>query len=100
MVASANFAQEPIDVAEVAIYAGKGVVLFDDVAYALQLLDIKYAALDESDIRGDLEQFDFLIVPGGYTREYMLALGEVGKEAHKYIRHFRCIEPFHLVQGK
>ena len=79
---SADFAQEPTEVTEVAIYAGKGAVLFQDVAYALELLDIKYETLNENDIKeGKLEHFDFLIVPGGYTPEYMPALGETGKEA-------------------
>mgnify|MGYP003681908078 CR=1 FL=1 len=79
---SADFAQEPTEVTEVAIYAGKGAVLFQDVAYALELLDIKYETLNENDIKeGKLEHFDFLIVPGGYTPEYMPALREAGKEA-------------------
>ena len=77
----ANFGREPIEVAEVAIYSGKGAVFFEDVAYALELLDIKYKTLSENDIKeGKLKQFDFLIVPGGYTLEYMPALGEAGKE--------------------
>lgn len=68
--------------AEVAIYSGKGAVFFEDVAYALELLDIKYKTLDENDIKeGKLKRFDFLIIPGGYTQEYMPALGEAGKEA-------------------
>ena len=82
----ANFGWEPIEVAEVAIYSEKGAVLSQDVAYALELLDIKYNTLDENDIKeGKLEQFDFLIISGGYTQEYMPALGEVGREA---IRNF------------
>lgn len=72
--------------AEVAIYSGKGAVFFEDVAYALELVDIKYRTLDENAIKeGKLEQFKFLIVPGGYTQEYMPALGKAGKEA---IRNF------------
>ena len=71
---------------EVAIYSGKGAVFFEDVAYALELLDIKFKTLIENDIEGGkLGQFDFLIVPGGYTQQYIPALGEVGKEA---IRNF------------
>jgi len=82
----ADLGRESIEVAEVTIYSGKGAVLFKDVAYALDLLDIKYKAVDENDIKeGELEQFKFLIVPGGYTQEYMPALGEAGRKA---IRNF------------
>ncbi|MBN2187373.1 MAG: hypothetical protein JW732_08015 [Dehalococcoidia bacterium] len=82
----ANSGQESVEVAEIAIYSGKGAVLFEDVAYALELLDIKYSTLDENDIKErKLEHFKFLIVPGGYTQEYMPALGEAGREA---IRNF------------
>lgn len=78
--------QGPIEVAEVTIYSGKGAVLFKDVAYALGLLDIKYKAVGGNDIKeGKLQHFKFLIVPGGYTQEYMPALGEAGREA---IRNF------------
>ena len=81
-----TFSEESGEMPNVAIYAGKGAVLFEDVAYALELLDIKYETLDERDIKeGRLEQFDFLIIPGGYTREYMPALGTRGREA---IRNF------------
>ena len=81
-----SLSQESGEVPKAAIYAGKGAVLFEDVAYALELLDIKYETLNERDIKeGWLEQFDFLIVPGGYTREYMPALGGMGREA---IRNF------------
>lgn len=82
----ADSGREPIEVAEVAIYSGKGAVLFKDVAYALGLLDIKHSTLDENDIKeGELEHFNCLIVPGGYTQEYMPALGEAGRKA---IRNF------------
>jgi glutamine amidotransferase-like uncharacterized protein len=75
-----------------AIYSGEGAVLFEDVAYALELLDIKYNTLDENDImEGKLGQFDFLIVPGGYTQEYMPALGEIGKEMiRNFVRDGGC----------
>ena len=83
---SADFTQEPIKVSKGVIYAGKGAVLFQDVAYALELLDIKFETLNENDIKErKLEHFDFLIVPGGYTQEYMPALGRIGREA---IRNF------------
>ena len=72
--------------AKVAVYSGKGAALFADVAYALELLDIKHETLDEDDIKQvRLKQFGLLIIAGGYTQEYMPSLGEVGKEA---IRNF------------
>jgi len=46
-----SFSQWSKEVVKGAIYSGKGAVLFEDVAYALKLLDIKYEGLSEHDIR-------------------------------------------------
>ena len=52
-------------------------VLFGSVAFALELLDINHETLGEKKIREEaLEHLGFLIVPGGYTQEYMPALTE------------------------
>jgi len=68
------------------ICIGKGAVLFQDVAFALELLSIPYETLDENKVKGGLEGFGFLIVPGGYTGKYMPALKDVGREAiHNFI---------------
>lgn len=60
-------------------------MLFQDVAFALELLGIPYETLNEDNIKRVLEDVDFIVVPGGYTQQYMPALGEMGKEA---IRNF------------
>ncbi len=64
-----------------AIYAGEGAVLFSDVAYALEVLGISYETVNHDEIRsGDLARFQVMLVPGGYTQQYMPALGDTGKE--------------------
>lgn len=60
-------------------------MLFQDVAFALELLGIPYETLNKDKIKRGLEDVDFIVVPGGYTQQYMPALGEMGKEA---IRNF------------
>ena len=78
--------QESTKMPQGAIYSGKGAIFFGDLAFILELLDISYEALDEGEIqKGELNKFKLLMVPGGYTQEYMPALGEIGKEA---IRNF------------
>lgn len=65
----------------VCIYAGVGAVLAKDVEGALDKLAISYRELSEQDIRGGrLENCLLLIIPGGYTGQYVAALGEQGFE--------------------
>lgn len=48
--ASISFSDESGNVPEAGIRAGKGAVLFEDVAHAREILDIKHRTLDERDI--------------------------------------------------
>ncbi|MFP4642356.1 MAG: BPL-N domain-containing protein [Dehalococcoidia bacterium] len=69
--------EEPV----AAVYAGEGAVLFSDVAYALEILGISYATVNHDEVRnGDLSRFQVMLVPGGYTQQYMPALGDKGRE--------------------
>ena len=65
----------------VCIYAGAGAALAEDVEVALDELSIPYRGVSEQEIReGGLEGCALLIVPGGYTAQYVDALGEEGFE--------------------
>jgi glutamine amidotransferase-like uncharacterized protein len=65
----------------VCVYAGSGAVLAKDVEIALDKLALPYREVDERDIRdGGLGDCSLLIVAGGYTAQYVDALGEEGFE--------------------
>ena len=65
----------------VCVYAGAGAVLARDVEVALDKLEMPYREAGEQDIRGGgLEDCSLLIIPGGYTAQYVDALGEEGFE--------------------
>jgi len=46
-----NITEEAGEALKAAICSGKGAVLFEEVAYALEVLDIKYQTLDEREIQ-------------------------------------------------
>ena len=61
----------------VCVYSGDGAVLARDVEVALDKLEMPYCEEGEQDIRdGGLEDCSLLIIPGGYTAQYVDALGE------------------------
>ena len=69
--------------AEVALYAGPGGELAHDVAIVLQNA-IPYRIIKAREIiRGILEKFSLLIMPGGYTAHYLPNLKREGCEAIK-----------------
>jgi len=68
------------------VYAGAGAVLANDVEVALDELAIPYHQVGEQDIMdGGLGPCSLLIIPGGYTAQYVEALGE---EGFRQIREF------------
>ena len=70
----------------VCIYIGAGAVLAKDVEVALDKLAMPYREVSEQDIKGSgLEDCLSLIIPGGYTAQYVVALGE---EGFQQIREF------------
>jgi len=65
----------------VCVYAGDGAVLARDVEIALDKLETPYREVGEQAIRDSgLEDCSLLIIPGGYTAQYVDALGEEGFE--------------------
>jgi len=65
----------------VCVYAGAGAVLARDVEVALDKLEMPYREVGEQGIGdGGLEDCSLLIIPGGYTAQYVDALGEEGFE--------------------
>ena len=59
---------EPQPNPRIALFAGTGAVLAQDVGVALAKLNLHYTEVTESDIkRGKLKDFNILIIPGGYT---------------------------------
>ncbi len=65
----------------VCIYAGSGAVLAEDVELALDRLGIPHTRVNEFDVKaGQLEACSVLVIPGGYTKECALSLGEDGFE--------------------
>ena len=73
----------------VCVYAGDGAVLARDVEIALDKLETPYREVGEQAIRdGGLEHCSLLIIPGGYTAQYVDALGEEGFEQ---IREFVAV---------
>ncbi len=70
----------------ICIYCGSGAILANDVEFALKELGISFKEIDEDDIKeGKLNDCSVLIIPGGYTEEYVNTLSEKGFEA---IREF------------
>lgn len=60
---------------KLAIYAGTGAALAKDVELALKKLKIPYRRINENDIKSHkLKTYSTLIIPGGYTQEYVKAL--------------------------
>jgi glutamine amidotransferase-like uncharacterized protein len=65
----------------VCVYAGAGAVLAKDVEVALDKLALPYREVGEQVIRGGgLKDCSLLIVPGGYTAQYVDVLGGEGFE--------------------
>jgi glutamine amidotransferase-like uncharacterized protein len=65
----------------VCVYAGGGAVLARDVEVSLDKLEMPYREVNEQNIRdGGLGDCPLLIIPGGYTAQYVDALGEQGFE--------------------
>jgi glutamine amidotransferase-like uncharacterized protein len=55
-------------ISKVALYSGSGAVLAEDVGIAFEELNMSFEEIKESDInRGELRNFEVLIVPGGST---------------------------------
>ena len=71
------------------LYAGRSAVLASDVGYALDLLGIKYIEVGDDDIRaGRLSVPGVLVIPGGYTADYVLNLGFMGFESiRRFVAH-------------
>ncbi len=70
----------------ICIYCGSGAILANDVEFALKELGISFKEIDEDDIKeGKLNDCSVLIIPGGYTEEYVNTLSEKGFDA---IREF------------
>lgn len=68
------------------IYCGSGAILANDVEFALNELEIPFIEIDEDDIKeGKLNDCSVLIIPGGYTEEYVNYLSKEGFDA---IREF------------
>lgn len=71
---------------KVCIYTGSGASLAKDVERALDKLNISYRKIAEKEIKkGDLKDHSVLIIPGGYTKRCVDALGE---EGFRHIREF------------
>jgi glutamine amidotransferase-like uncharacterized protein len=71
---------------KIALFAGSGAVLAKDVGVALEELDIQYEKINENIIKeGRLQDFEILIIPGGYTETIIEALGG---ESFEKIREF------------
>jgi glutamine amidotransferase-like uncharacterized protein len=74
---------------KVAIYAGTGAALAKDVELALNKLKIPYQRINEDDIKSHkLKTYSTLIIPGGYTQEYVKALaGDGFKNINEFVRN-------------
>lgn len=74
---------------KVAIYAGTGAALAKDVELALNKLKIPYQRIDKNDIKeGKFKDCSILIIPGGYTQEYVRVLsGDGFKNMSEFVRN-------------
>ncbi len=74
---------------KVALYSGRGGELAPDVSEVLNELSIRHDFINEREIRsGILRDYGTLIVPGGYTRRIIPALGDVGKrQIHESVKN-------------
>ena len=66
----------------IALYIGPGAELAKDVEVVLQKNQVDYGLINSQDVRhGVLAEFRILIMPGGYTANYIPGLKKVGCKA-------------------
>lgn len=75
-------AKQPVKArGKVYVYTSRAAVLAHDVEHALNILGVRYVRVNDRDIKtGILTPPGVLIIPGGYTSQYVSNLGPEGFE--------------------